>query len=86
MVHAQDEGCCADGQADPGVAAGAGLVPWPCLAEADAVRVVVEACRRTGDPQRLVFESDDVLRRVDERGDLFEPVLKLNQKLPKTIG
>ena len=26
------------------------------------------------DPDALVFEADDVLARVDERGDLFEPV------------
>ena len=30
----------------------------------------------------LVFESDAVLRRVEKFGDLFEPVLKLKQKLP----
>ena len=30
----------------------------------------------------LVFESDQVLERVKKFGDLFEPVLKLKQKLP----
>ena len=30
-----------------------------------------------------MFDSDDVLQRVEEHGDLFEPVLTLKQKLPK---
>jgi bifunctional non-homologous end joining protein LigD len=34
------------------------------------------------DPGALVFESDDVLARVDERGDLFAPVAELQQALP----
>ena len=42
----------------------------------------VENCRRKGDASLLVFESDDVLKRVEESGDLFAPVLKLKQKLP----
>jgi hypothetical protein len=29
-----------------------------------------------------VFEADDVLDRVEERGDLFAPVLELKQQLP----
>ena len=33
----------------------------------------------------LVFESHDVLRRLDELGDLFEPVLSVEQHLP-TVG
>jgi bifunctional non-homologous end joining protein LigD len=43
----------------------------------------VEACLKKGDPTLLVFESDRVLERVKKFGDLFEPVLKLKQKLPK---
>ncbi|HEX8815275.1 MAG TPA: non-homologous end-joining DNA ligase [Terriglobales bacterium] len=31
----------------------------------------------------LVFEASDVLARVEKIGDLFEPLLKLKQKLPK---
>jgi len=31
----------------------------------------------------LVFETGDVLERVEEHGDLFAPVLDLKQKLPK---
>jgi bifunctional non-homologous end joining protein LigD len=35
-----------------------------------------------GDPDALVFESDDVLARAEERGDLFAPVVELKQSLP----
>jgi bifunctional non-homologous end joining protein LigD len=35
-----------------------------------------------GDPDALVFEADDVLARVEEHGDLFEPVATLEQELP----
>jgi bifunctional non-homologous end joining protein LigD len=35
-----------------------------------------------GDPDALVFEADDVLARVEERGDLFAPVAELRQELP----
>ena len=35
-----------------------------------------------GDPDALVFEADDVLARVEERGDLFAPVAELRQQLP----
>jgi bifunctional non-homologous end joining protein LigD len=35
-----------------------------------------------GDPGTLVFEADDVLARVEEHGDLFEPVATLRQRLP----
>ncbi|HEV2992617.1 MAG TPA: non-homologous end-joining DNA ligase [Candidatus Angelobacter sp.] len=43
----------------------------------------VETCLKKGDPQLLVFTSDQVLKRVEKMGDLFEPVLELKQKLPK---
>jgi bifunctional non-homologous end joining protein LigD len=33
-------------------------------------------------PADLVFEAADVLRRVEEQGDLFEPVAELEQELP----
>jgi bifunctional non-homologous end joining protein LigD len=36
-----------------------------------------------GDPDALVFEPDDVLTRVEERGDLFAPVAELEQRLPE---
>ena len=40
----------------------------------------VEACA-AGDVE-LRFEAGDVLARVDEHGDLFEPVLTTEQHLP----
>jgi bifunctional non-homologous end joining protein LigD len=39
----------------------------------------VESAKR---PEDLVFEAGDVLERVQEHGDLFEPVLSLEQTLP----
>jgi bifunctional non-homologous end joining protein LigD len=35
-----------------------------------------------GDPDALVFEAADVLERVEQQGDLFAPVLDLEQRLP----
>jgi bifunctional non-homologous end joining protein LigD len=35
-----------------------------------------------GDADALVFEAEDVLARVEERGDLFAPVAELEQSLP----
>jgi bifunctional non-homologous end joining protein LigD len=43
----------------------------------------VENCLKKGDPTLLVFEPDQVLERVKKYGDLFEPVLKLKQKMPR---
>lgn len=42
----------------------------------------VEDCLKKGDPEQLVFTSDQALQRVEKLGDLFAPVLKLKQKLP----
>jgi len=42
----------------------------------------VENCLATKDANLLAFDSAQVLERVKEHGDLFEPVLKLKQKLP----
>ena len=42
----------------------------------------VERAAKREDPDVLRFEAREVLRRVKRRGDLFEPVLKLKQKLP----
>jgi bifunctional non-homologous end joining protein LigD len=42
----------------------------------------VEQCRRKKDAQMLAFTCDKVLARVEDQGDLFEPVLKLVQTLP----
>jgi bifunctional non-homologous end joining protein LigD len=43
----------------------------------------VEACREKDDPKRVLFESDQALKRVDKMGDLFAEVLTLKQTLPK---
>jgi bifunctional non-homologous end joining protein LigD len=45
----------------------------------------VEKCLKSKDPSLLVFDSDQVLARVAKLGDLFEPVLKKKQKLPKSL-
>ena len=43
----------------------------------------VKRCVGKKDPNLLVFESRQVLARVDKMGDLFAPVLTEKQKLPK---
>jgi bifunctional non-homologous end joining protein LigD len=42
----------------------------------------VQNCLEKEDPELLAFVADDVVKRVEKLGDLFEPVLKLKQKLP----
>ena len=44
--------------------------------------VTWDEVRATQVPEDLTFEARDVLRRVDEHGDLFAPVLTLVQRLP----
>jgi len=46
----------------------------------------VEQALTRKDATLLVFEAGQVLDRVQKMGDLFEPVLKLKQKLPKLAG
>jgi bifunctional non-homologous end joining protein LigD len=43
----------------------------------------VEAVADSGDSSTLVFESDAVLERIERHGDLFAPVLELEQELPE---
>jgi len=43
----------------------------------------VEGALKKKDPARLTFLAEQVLKRVRAQGDLFEPVLKLKQRLPK---
>ena len=45
----------------------------------------VERCFKSGDPSLLVFDSEQVLARVEKLGDLFEPVIKKKQKLPASL-
>jgi bifunctional non-homologous end joining protein LigD len=42
----------------------------------------VATAAESGDPEPIRFEAADVLERVEERGDLFAPVLELKQDLP----
>ena len=42
----------------------------------------LEKASRAKSARRLTFESTEVLNRLDSFGDLFEPALKLKQKLP----
>jgi len=46
----------------------------------------VEQALKKKDAMLLVFEAGQVLDRVQKMGDLFEPALKLKQKLPKLAG
>lgn len=41
----------------------------------------VKSALKKKDAKRLSFVSDEVLKRVEKDGDLFEPLLKLKQKL-----
>ncbi|HET7509512.1 MAG TPA: hypothetical protein VFJ65_04605, partial [Solirubrobacterales bacterium] len=43
----------------------------------------IEATADSGDGKPLVFETADVLKRIDKHGDLFAPVLELEQDLPQ---
>jgi bifunctional non-homologous end joining protein LigD len=43
----------------------------------------LERALKKKDASALVFETADVLKRVKKKGDLFEPVLRVKQKLPR---
>jgi len=43
----------------------------------------VESVADSGDSSTLVFEADAVLERIERHGDLFAPVLELEQELPE---
>jgi bifunctional non-homologous end joining protein LigD len=42
----------------------------------------VEKVADSGDSSALIFKTADVLERIDAQGDLFAPVLELEQELP----
>lgn len=44
----------------------------------------VERAVKRDDPGLLVFDWADALERVERQGDLFAPVLKVRQRLPRT--
>jgi|SRR5712664_3079610 len=43
----------------------------------------VEACAKNGSAEGLTFDSEAAVRRVEESGDLFAPLLELKQELPR---
>jgi bifunctional non-homologous end joining protein LigD len=43
----------------------------------------VHACLDSEDAEMLVFDTEQVLARIDEQGDLFAPVLAIQQELPR---
>ena len=43
----------------------------------------VEAVAESGEGSNLVFETDEVIERIEQHGDLFAPVLELKQQLPR---
>jgi bifunctional non-homologous end joining protein LigD len=43
----------------------------------------VSRCRESGDPELLSFDTEQVLGRVAEHGDLFGPLTSLKQELPR---
>ena len=43
----------------------------------------VERAAGEGDPELLVFDWQQALERVERTGDLFQPVLKVRQALPR---
>ncbi len=43
----------------------------------------VESASRSRSKQALIFTSDQVLRRVEQHGDLFAPAIELKQKIPR---
>jgi bifunctional non-homologous end joining protein LigD len=43
---------------------------------------VERGAKRRDSAERLRFEIPDAIKRIEKEGDLFEPVLKLKQKLP----
>jgi bifunctional non-homologous end joining protein LigD len=45
----------------------------------------VDALARDGDPESVRFEGPTVLERIEARGDLFAPVLELEQELPSSV-
>ena len=42
----------------------------------------IEEVAGGGDPEELVFDSDEALERLERHGDPFAPVLELEQRLP----
>jgi bifunctional non-homologous end joining protein LigD len=43
----------------------------------------VQACLEARDPERLSFDTEQVLARVGEQGDLFAALLSTHHQLPR---
>jgi bifunctional non-homologous end joining protein LigD len=56
--------------------------PWPTASTPLSWDEVAEGAASKKKDGVLRFLSDDVLRRIDEHGDLFAPVASLEQRLP----
>jgi bifunctional non-homologous end joining protein LigD len=59
--------------------------PYPLVSMPAAWDELARA-RRAGDAEALEWRPAAALQRVEELGDLFAPVLKLKQKLPKNFA
>lgn len=46
----------------------------------------IERALKRKDAALLTFEYEQIMKRIDKHGDLFAPVLKMKQKLPKLAG
>jgi bifunctional non-homologous end joining protein LigD len=47
--------------------------------------IEVEKCLKKKDPSLVFFKSEEALKRVEKKGDLFAPVLTLKQNLGKAL-
>jgi bifunctional non-homologous end joining protein LigD len=56
-------------------------LPWPTVA-APVTWEEVEAAASEARPELLTFLADDVIERLESRGDLFADVVELKQELP----
>jgi bifunctional non-homologous end joining protein LigD len=45
----------------------------------------IQSALKAGNPNSLLFKPEDLLRRVEDLGDLFKPVLSTKQKIPREI-
>ena len=59
--------------------------PWPLVSLPLAWEEVAEVAAE-GQPERLLFRADAVVERLERRGDLFAPMLELEQTLPSLDG
>jgi bifunctional non-homologous end joining protein LigD len=58
-------------------------LPWPTVS-APVTWDEIQAADETGKAELLTFTARDVPQRIAEHGDMFRPVLELEQRLPAT--